>query len=206
MSQSTLQEWLVESKACQPALDWLGTRTLKQAWADCEDPQRMLWLLEKLAYNDEQTLRLYACWCAANTPLGDGRVTWDLLTDNRSRKAILVSINYANGEATAEELAAARDAADAAWAALDAWAAGDAAWAAWAVWAAGAARAAAGDAAGDAARDAAWDAARAARADAGDAGAARAARDVARMAQAVELRRRIPYSVVAKLARKVGIR
>ena len=155
---STLQEWLTKKKACQVALDWVETRTLKQAWADCENPQWMLWLLVRLDYNDQQTLRLYACWCAANTPLRDGRVTWDLLTDSRSRKAILVAIDFANGEATAEELAAAR-------------------------------------AAAVAARDA-----RAARA------AVWAARDAraAEVAQANELRRRIPYSIVAKLARKAG--
>ena len=168
-----VHQWLTDKKACQSALNWVGTRTLKQAWADCEDPQWMLWLLEHLDYKDEQTLRLYACWCATNTPIADGRVTWDLLTDNRSRKAILVAIDFANGEATAEELAAAGAAA------------GDAAWAAGA---AGAARAA---------RDAAWAAVWAARDAAGDA---------AKMAQANELRRRVPYSVVAKLARKAGIK
>lgn len=72
--------------------------------------------MEKAGYQDDQLYRLYACWCAANTPLDDGRVTWDLLADKRSRNAILVAIAFANGEATTEELIAARGAArEAAW-------------------------------------------------------------------------------------------
>jgi len=67
-----------------------------------------------------------------------------LMTDQRSKNALLVARRYAEGKATDEELSAARAAA---WAA-----ARDAAWAA--------ARAAAWDAAWAAARDAAWDAAR----------------------------------------------
>ena len=86
--------------------------------------------------NVERELRLWACWCARNTPLGNGRTTWDLMTDPRSRAAVECAERHANGQATDAELAAA-------------WAA---AWAA--------ARAAARDAARDAARAAAWNAAR----------------------------------------------
>ena len=90
--------------------------------------------------------RLYAVWCA--------RQVQHLMTDPRSIAALDVAERHATGEATDDELMAARDAArDAAWDA-----AGDAA------------RAAAGDAAGAAAWDAAWAAARAAAgAAAGDA-------------------------------------
>ena len=115
--------------------------------------------------NAERDLRLFACWCVRSTPLRDGRVAWDLLTDERSRTAVEVAERFAVGKATKDELdaawAAARSAAWAARAARAAWAAaGDAAWvtARSAAWAAGAARAAARDAAGDAAWAAAWDA------------------------------------------------
>jgi len=94
--------------------------------------------------------RLFAVWCA--------RQVEHLMTDERSKRACDVAERYALGQATDEELAAARDAARAA--------ARDAARAAWAAWAvasdaASAARAAwdaAWDVASDAARDAAWDA------------------------------------------------
>jgi hypothetical protein len=92
-------------------------------------------------------LRLFGCWCVRNTKLADGRTVWDLLTDERSRRAVEVAEAHIDGKATSAELAAAWAAAwDAAWAA-----ASPAAWAA--AWAA------AGDAVGDAARDAAWAAA-----------------------------------------------
>ena len=72
-------------------------------------------------------LRLWACWCV--------RQQWHLLTDERSRNAIVVAERFAHGEATRGELAAA--------------------WAA----ARDAARAAARSAARDAALSAAWAAA-----------------------------------------------
>ena len=57
----------------------------------------------------ERELRLYAVWCA--------RQVQHLMKDQRSLDALDVAERYANGKATADELAAARDAAwDAAWA------------------------------------------------------------------------------------------
>jgi len=82
--------------------------------------------------------RLYAVWCA--------RRVQHLMTDSRSLAALDVAERYANGKATAAELAAARAAGDAA-----VW---DATWAA------------ARDATRDATRDVVWDAARAAARDA----------------------------------------
>jgi hypothetical protein len=106
-------------------------------------------LVRRVGVLDEVMLRLWACDCAERVlPLSGGECPGDL----RPRQAIEVARRYARGEATLEELDAARAAAwDAAW---------DAAWAA-----TGAARAAARDAA-RAARAAAWEAARAAAWDA----------------------------------------
>jgi hypothetical protein len=90
-------------------------------------------------------LRLWGCWCIRNTPIGGGKTVWDLLTDERSRKAVEVAERFARNEVTRKELAAA-------WAAAReaAWEAARAAWAA--AWeAARAAR--------TAAREAAWEAA-----------------------------------------------
>ncbi|MCB1429598.1 MAG: hypothetical protein KDJ66_10820 [Nitratireductor sp.] len=84
--------------------------------------------------------RLFAVWCA--------RQVQHLMTDQRSLDALDVAERYANGEATDDELAAARDAA----------------------WCA--ARDAARCDARDSAWDSAWDAARAARDAAWDAGVA----------------------------------
>ena len=60
--------------------------------------------------------RKFACRCVRETPLGDGRTVWDLLTDERSRNAVVVAEAFLLGKATNEELAAAWSAAwDAAW-------------------------------------------------------------------------------------------
>ena len=125
-----------------------------------------LWCLRAVEGHDKE-IRLYAVWCA--------RQVQHVMTDQRSLDSLDVAERYANGEATKEELDAARDAAraatwsaaraaaDAAWEAARsaARAAADAAWAApWSA-ARSAAEAAAWDAARSAARAAAWEAARA---------------------------------------------
>ena len=181
--------------------------TMADVWDKCPRPDWLLWILCKLNRQpNDRTLRLFAVWCARNTPMSGGRKTGDMLTDPRSLAALEVAERYANGNATDDELAAAGDAAwAAAWAAaLDASraAAGDAAWAA----ALDASRAAAGAAAGAAAwaasraaaGDAAGDAAGAAsRAAAGDAAGA-AALDAAWDAQADQLRKIMPNPFAIK--------
>ena len=113
----------------------------------------------KQAAERDRRARWFACVCVRGTPLRYGQTTWVLLTDERSRRAVEVAEQYAEGRASTDELAAAGAAArDATWDA-----AGAAAWAAAKAAAGAAAWAAAGDAAwaaaGAAARDAAWDAA-----------------------------------------------
>jgi len=92
-----------------------------------------LWCLRTVPEHDKER-RLFAVWCA--------RKVQHLMTDQRSINALDVAERYANGKATEEELAAARDAAEDA--------ASAAAYAAWDV-AYAAARAAAWAAAEDAA-------------------------------------------------------
>ena len=104
-----------------------------------------LWCFRAIEGYDRE-MRLFGAWCA--------RQVQHLMTDPRSIAAIDVAENFANGNASDEELAdawaGARDALDALDTSSDtAWAAEDAADAAWdAAWAAA-----------DSARDAAWDAA-----------------------------------------------
>lgn len=86
----------------------------------------IIWLLCNKLYMSEKDMRLFAVWCAREAlKLVDN-------PDPRSVEACDVAERFANGEATEEELAAVRAAADdAAWAAADA-----AAWSAWSAWAA----------------------------------------------------------------------
>jgi len=165
-------EFCEATKACADGRNWALTQpTMADVWDKCQRTDWLLWILDKLNRRpDARMLRLFAVWCARNTPLSDGRKVGDLLTDPRSLAALEVAERYANGNATDGELAAARAAA---WDAAEA-------------------------AAGDAARAAAWDAARdAAEATAGDA-AGDAARAAALAAQADQLRKMIPNPFAMK--------
>lgn len=144
--------------ACSEGREFAVTKaTMAEVWNTCNRVDWLIWIMQRLGQEpDRKRLRLFACWCVRETPLADGRKVWDLLTDERSRNAVVVAERFANGEATDEER-------DAAWAAAGD-AAGDAAWdAAW-------------DAARAAARDAAWAAAWAAARAAARAAAGAAAR------------------------------
>src|SRR3954463_10987056 len=80
-------------------------------WLACEDPRRMLSFLYYQGVS-QRRLRLFTCACAR-------RVWWHLLADERSRRAVEVGEQFADGEASAEALGAAhqaaREAADALW-------------------------------------------------------------------------------------------
>ena len=191
-------DFCTRTKACAEGRDWALTQpTMVEVWDNCQRPDWLLWILDAIDQRpDDRTMRLFAIWCARNTPLSDGRVTGDLLTDPRSLAALKVAAQFAHGRATSEELSAAWAAARAA--EVAAWDAARAAGAAAGAAALAAARGAAWDAAG-AAWAAAWEAARAAaraataEAAARDAaGAAAGAAEAAREAQADHLRTLVP--------------
>ena len=129
----------------------------------------LIWTATRPGVFSDSILRKLACRFIRETPIADGRKVWDLLTDERSRKAVEVAELYADGNATDGELQAACNAAYAAYAADAADAAADAAAyaadaAARAVaYAAARAAARAADAAADAADAAAYDVAEAAQ-------------------------------------------
>jgi hypothetical protein len=133
----------------------------------------LIWTATKPGVFPDSVLRKLACRFVRETPWADGRKVWDLLTDERSRKAVEVAELYADGKATETEMAAA---AAAAAAARDA--ARDAARAA-----AVAAHAVAAHAAARAAARAAYAASDAAAYAASDAAAYAAAYDTAKAAQ-----------------------
>ena len=98
--------------ACSDARDWTKqVADLREAWAKCQRSDWMIWALRRIGFRNDRKYRLYACGCARNTPLADGRTLWDLLTDQRSRTAIEVAERYAEGKASDEERQEARNAA-----------------------------------------------------------------------------------------------
>jgi len=71
-------------------------------WWACDDPIRMLGALR--GRTSERTLRLFAVACC--------RSIWNLLDDDRSRSAVAVAEQYADGTVGRERLIAARRAKD----------------------------------------------------------------------------------------------
>ena len=129
-----LMIYLKRLGVCREAISWaVDYATLPEAWAACERPDWMLWFVARLDDYYSPRLRLVACAIARialkHVPAGE----------NRPRLAIECAERFSRDEATAQELAAARAAAETA---------------------AGAAAVAAAGAAWAAARAAAWAAAR----------------------------------------------
>jgi hypothetical protein len=139
-------EFCKATRACDVGREFaLRHETMAEVWDACPRTDWLIWICRKVDWMPApRTLRLYAVWCARYTPIGDGHVTGDLLTDPRLLAALEVAERYAHGRATDAELVAA-----------DAYAADAARAAAYAADAARAARAAAAAYAADAARAAA---------------------------------------------------
>jgi len=104
----TFKQVLEEINACSEALEWVGDRTLEQAWNDCHRGDWMLWLAHKKGV-DSRKLTLAKARCA--------RLIFHLMKDERSRNAVEVAEKYGLGEAAREELDAAAATATAAYAA-----------------------------------------------------------------------------------------
>ena len=98
-------EFCAATRACAEWREFaLRHATMAEVWDNCPHPDWLLWIARKVdQLPDDRTLRLFAVWCARNTPLGDGRVTGDLITDPRSRAALDVAERFADGQATEDE-------------------------------------------------------------------------------------------------------
>jgi hypothetical protein len=101
----TPAEFCAATKACAEAREFaLRHATMGEVWDNCPRPDWLLWVCRKVdRVPDDRTLRLYAVWCARHTPLRDGRVTGDLLTDPRLRAALDVAERFAEGLATEDD-------------------------------------------------------------------------------------------------------
>ncbi len=127
LTEMTPKEFCEATDACSEGRKFaLKYQSMSEVWDNCPTANWLLWITDKTGRLDDRTLRLFAVWCARNTPLAHGRKTGNLITDPRSLAALDVAERFANGQASRGELAAAWDAAGkAAW--DDAWAAARAA-------------------------------------------------------------------------------
>jgi hypothetical protein len=99
------KEFCTAISACDDGREFaLRHATMAEVWDACPRLDWLLWIVRKVdRMPDDRTLRLFAVWCARHTPLGDGRVTGDLLTDPRLRAALDVAERFADGQATEDE-------------------------------------------------------------------------------------------------------
>ena len=119
----TLHDQLVAIRACSDAVEWVGTRTIEQAWTACERGDWMLWLAGRIDI-DRKLLVSAACACA------EPALAFVRAGEDRPRLAIEVARAWCVGTATLDDVRAA--AAAAAYAAYAAYAAAHAANAAYA--------------------------------------------------------------------------
>ena len=100
----TDRDKLVAMRACQSALDWIGARTIEQAWKDCQRADWMCWLLRKIAPDDPRC-RLAGADFAERV--------WHLIPNEPTRLAAAWAIDAAR-RGDRDEMCAAGDATDAA--------------------------------------------------------------------------------------------
>lgn len=119
-------DFLSKHDACIEYVEWATSTSqdMSVVWDELISQARrdwLIWTATSPGVFPDSILRKLACRFVRETPLVDGRTVWDLLTDERSRKAIEVTEAYVDGNATKKELvAAAARAADAAAASHDA--------------------------------------------------------------------------------------
>jgi hypothetical protein len=130
----TIEEFCDKHKACKEGRDWAlaNCESMFDAWGKLP-PEWLIWVATRRGVLTDKELRLFAVFCV--------RSVEHLLTDQRSKNAIEVAERFVNGEATDDELEAARAAACVA-AVSGVRSSAHAAWAAWAATAAYAAYAA----------------------------------------------------------------
>ena len=115
--------------ACSSGKEWARSNcsTMRDVWEKCEKGGWMLWVLKQLGIYDASVSRFLVVMLKTQ-PIQEGKVFFDLLTDERSRNVVIVLEKFLDGGATLDELLVARDASSDAYAA--AYAASDAAYAA----------------------------------------------------------------------------
>ena len=105
-------DFIREHNACREGARWALSISSDMAdvWDAMVKQNRhdwLLWAAIRPGVFHGAVMRKLACRFVRETPLSDGRMVWDLLTDDRSRRAIEVAEAFANGKATESELSAA---------------------------------------------------------------------------------------------------
>ena len=106
------KDFLKEHNACFEGAKWALSisEDMSDVWNAMVEQGKydwLIWTATRPGVFSDSTLRKLACRFVRETPVSNGRTVWDLLTDDRSRRAIEVAEAFANGKATESELSAA---------------------------------------------------------------------------------------------------
>ena len=69
--------------------------TSMRDWEACENPNWMLWILDKLQLAEERVLWVFTFRCIHETPTGPGQTLWDRVGDSKIRHAVDSTQQYA---------------------------------------------------------------------------------------------------------------
>ena len=110
MNYAEFELLLSQLEACKDAREWAKGKSFEEVWTTCHRGDWMLWLFnrmeDKTGWGDLRNKTLAKVRCV--------RLVEHLLTDERSKNALVVAQKFAEGTATREELSAAAAAAAAA--------------------------------------------------------------------------------------------
>jgi hypothetical protein len=102
-----IKDFMDKHGACADVREWSMTkRSMSNVWKKAKHDW-LIWLATREGVIEDKTLRMFACWCARNTPIGNEKTTWDMMLSEDCKNAVIVAEKYANGDATEKELSAA---------------------------------------------------------------------------------------------------
>jgi hypothetical protein len=84
----TLRGLLIELKACNGSIDWVGDKTIEQAVEHCYRGDWMIWIAKTIGVDDRK-LTLAKGLCAQTFMF--------MMREDQSKKAIQAAIDYGNG-------------------------------------------------------------------------------------------------------------
>ena len=101
MLTNDIREFCEQHRACRDGRGWaiFNCRDMVEAWQTLK-PEWLVWVATRAGVLSECDQRLFACWAA--------RQAFTDATDPRSRNVVDVAERFAHGEATQDELSAAR--------------------------------------------------------------------------------------------------
>lgn len=106
-------ERIIDGYICPEGKPWFKAQpSYREAWARCPYPWWMIEFLRRIDYDDQRSLRTFACRCIRETPLGATGLVIDLLTDEVGRSALLTAERYIATGCSESDLATARMAAE----------------------------------------------------------------------------------------------